>query len=115
MSQKSVKRQAIDDHLANHPLSDDESVQAEFPDETLFAMEKTEEQRTWTLYFDGALNSKGKGVGVVLTSPEGIIIPGACELVFPSTHNIAEYEALICGLRMTILLNVKYLRIIGNS
>ena len=51
----------------------------------------------------------------MLTSPEGIVIPRACQLVFPATHNIAEYEALICGLRMAILLNVKYLKIIGDS
>ena len=74
MSQKSVKGQAIADHLANHPLLDAEPTQVEFPDETLFVIENTEEQRTWTLYFDGALNSKGNGVGAVLTSPEGIII-----------------------------------------
>ena len=81
----------------------------------MFVAEKPEEQKTWTLYFDGALNSKGKGVRVILTSLEGIIIPRAYQLAFPATHNIEEYEALISGLRMPILLNVKYLRIIGDS
>ena len=43
VSQKSVKGQSIADHLENHPLSDDEPVQAEFPDEMLFVVEKIEE------------------------------------------------------------------------
>ena len=50
-----------------------------------------------------------------MTSLEDIIIPRAYHLAFLATHNIAKYEALICGLRMEILLNVKYLRNIGDS
>ena len=115
MSQKSVKGKPIDDHLASHPLPDIDPVQAEFPDEMVFITKNLEKQKTWILYFNGALNTKGKGVRVILTSLEGVIIPSAYQLAFPCSHNIAKYEALINGLRMAILLNVKYPRIIGDS
>ena len=76
--------------MASHPLPDTDPIRAKFPDETIFVAKNIEEQKTWTFYFDGALNSKGKGVRAVLTSPEGVIIPRACQLAFLTTHNIAE-------------------------
>ena len=29
----------------------------------------------WSLYFDGVMNMKGRGIGVVLLSPKGVAIP----------------------------------------
>lgn len=39
----------------------------------------------------------------------------ACRLEFQCTNNIVEYEALIQGLYKAITLNVKYLRVYGDS
>src|SRR5262249_25094050 len=51
----------------------------------------------------------------VLLSPDGVVIPHAYQLSFHATNNVAEYEALLTGLRLALTLNVKELRIIGDS
>ena len=52
------------------------------------------------MYVDGALNQKGSGVGLVLISPEKIIIEKFLRLDFSATNNEAEYEALMMGMAM---------------
>ena len=49
------------------------------------------------MYFDGAVNSRGVGIGVILISPEGEMILMAKRLEFEVTNNQAEYEACIFG------------------
>ena len=49
----------------------------------------------WKVYVDGAANHKGSGVGLVLISPEKIIIEKSLRLGFSATNNEAEYEALL--------------------
>src|SRR5262249_2341334 len=87
----------------------------EFPDEELRNLSIVDTSPLWLLYFDGALNSKGRGIGAVLLSPEGVTIPRAHQLTFPATNNVAEYEALLSGLKRALMLKVKDLRIIGDS
>ena len=55
---------------------------------------------TWEVYVDGASNQKGSGVGLVLTSPEKVVIEKSLRLGFPATNNEAEYEALFEGMTM---------------
>ena len=43
------------------------------------------ECREWKLYFDGAVNNKGAGLGVILVTPEGETIPMAKKLEFKVT------------------------------
>ena len=48
----------------------------DFPDEDLMVVLQIEEEESpeedgWKMYFDGATNALGFGVGVVLISPEG--------------------------------------------
>ena len=69
----------------------------------------------WSLYFDGAMNIKGRGIGVVFLSPEGVAIPQACQLAFPATNNVAEYEALLAGLKHAHILSVVCLKVMGDS
>ena len=49
------------------------------------------------MYFDGAANQSGYGIGVLLVSPQGDHIPRSVRLAFsdrhPATNNIVEYEA----------------------
>ncbi|GKD60121.1 reverse transcriptase domain-containing protein [Tanacetum coccineum] len=54
----------------------------------------------WTLFTNGASNSKGSSVGLVLISPSGVEFTYALRLNFTSTNNEAEYEALLAGLRL---------------
>uniref|UniRef100_A0A2N9EZ43 Uncharacterized protein n=1 Tax=Fagus sylvatica TaxID=28930 RepID=A0A2N9EZ43_FAGSY len=51
----------------------------------------------WKLYIDGASNSRGSGLGVVLTAPQGQMMELAIRLGFPASNNVAEYEALLHG------------------
>ena len=53
---------------------------------------------TWEVYVDGASNQKGSGVGLVLMSPEKVIIEKSLRLDFSATNNEAEYEALLIGM-----------------
>ena len=53
--------------------------------------------REWKLYFDGAVNNRGAGLGVILITPSGKTIPMAKKLDFKVTNNMAEYEACIYG------------------
>ena len=49
---------------------------------------------------DGAANQKGSGVGLVLISPEKLIVEKSLRLGFAATNNEAEYEALLEGISM---------------
>ena len=61
-----------------------------------------EDDSWWNLHVDGAVNSDGAGVGIVLVSPGGCRLLSAIYLGFPATNNDAEYEALINGLSLAI-------------
>ena len=58
---------------------------------------------------------KGAGVGLVFVSPLGVCMRYMVHLHFPSSNNVAEYEALINGLRIAIELGIRRLDIRGNS
>ena len=47
----------------------------------------------WKLYFKGAANSTGNGVGAVLVSPKGQQIPILVKMNFDCTNNVTKYEA----------------------
>ena len=47
------------------------------------------------MYFDGSLMKKGAGAGLVFISPLGVHMRNMVWLNFPSSNNVAEYEALI--------------------
>ncbi|XP_058185861.1 uncharacterized protein LOC131303089 [Rhododendron vialii] len=69
----------------------------------------------WTLYFDGAANQKGYGIGVLLITPDGSHISLAFKLNFDVTNNQAEYEACIVGMEAALTLGVEKLKVIGDS
>ena len=69
----------------------------------------------WTLYFDGSKFEDGVGVSCILINPEGEKNMLACRLEFNCTNNIAEYKALVQGLYKAIDLNIKYLKVLGDS
>ena len=60
---------------------------------------------------DGASNSMGVGIRVVLTTPKGSIIEQSFTLGFPASNNEAEYEAVLAGLRMATILRVTGLEV----
>ena len=57
---------------------------------------------------------KGAGAGLLFVSPLGVRMRYMVRIHFPS-NNVAEYEALINGLRIAIKLGIRCLDVQGNS
>ena len=69
----------------------------------------------WEVYVDGASNQKGSGVGLVLISPEKIIIEKSVRLDFSITNNEAEYEALMMRMAMVQRMGGKSVKVFSDS
>ena len=66
------------------------------------------------MYFDGAVNSKGAGVRVILITPGGEMIPIAKRLEFEVTNNQAEYEACVFGLETLRSMGAEQITVYGD-
>ena len=84
MPQSMIKSQALVDFIAEWT-----EIQDPLPDMR---------PEHWIMYFDGALNLDGAGVGVLFISPKGEQLKYVLQLLFKATNNAAEYEAIIHGL-----------------
>jgi ribonuclease HI len=67
------------------------------------------------MYFDGSLMKTGAVTGLLFVSPLGVHMRYIIWLHFPASNNIAEYEALITGLRIAVELGVRHLDVRGDS
>jgi ribonuclease HI len=67
------------------------------------------------MYFNGSLMKIGAGIGLLFISPLRVHMRYVIWLHFPASNNVAEYEALITGLRITIKLGVRHLDVRGDS
>ena len=110
MTQNSVKGRAIADHLAHCSLEEAEEIQGDFLDKDIMGIEI----ESWKMYFDGATNQNGSGIGVLLISLKETHIPFSGILNFPTINNATEYEACIMGLRAALGLRVKELEVYGD-
>ena len=54
------------------------------------------------MYFDGSVMKTGAGAGLLFISPLRVHMHYAIHLHFPASNNMAEYEALLSGLRIAI-------------
>ena len=79
--------------------------------------EKSEDKdrAKWIVWFDGTSNALSHGVGAALVSPENQCIPFMVRLGFNCTNNMANYEACALGIQAAIDLNVKLLKVYGDS
>ena len=77
-------------------------------------MELTEEK--WcNMHFDGAVSKEGVGAGVFVVAPGFEYKKFSFKLHFECTNNVAEYEALILGIKMIKKLEIKKVIIYGDS
>jgi ribonuclease HI len=67
------------------------------------------------MYFDGSLKLLGVGARILFITPGGEQLKYALQLLFPSSNNAAEYEALIHGLSIVVSLDIKKLMVYGDS
>ena len=65
VSQKSIKGSVVADHLASLPTIESRPVDDDFSDEEFVTMTRLS---GWRMYFDGAANHLGYGIGVWLVS-----------------------------------------------
>lgn len=54
----------------------------------------------WKVYTDEMSNWKGAGIGIVLITPEKLIMEKSLWLGFLAANNEAEYEAFLAGVTM---------------
>jgi hypothetical protein len=82
----SIQSQALADFIADcTPGAQDE--------------ESTKDNEAWTVFCDGSWGTFGAGAAAILISPSKIKTCYTARLEFNCTNNIAEYEALLLGLR----------------
>ena len=106
-----MKGRAIANHLAHYSPKEAKEIQGDFPDEDIMGIEV----ESWKMYFDGATNQNGSGIGVLPISQKGTHIPFFDRLNFPATNNAIEYEACIMRLQTALGLGVEELEVYGDS
>ena len=116
MPRTSIKGQVLADLVAEFTEPPVEELKpAENMDEKLVGTISQYGPSPWEVYVDGALNQKGSGVGLVLISPEKIIIEKSLRLDFSATNNEAEYEALMMGMAMVQRMGGKSVKVFLDS
>ncbi|XP_070018263.1 uncharacterized protein [Nicotiana sylvestris] len=108
-SEKTIKGQVLADHLAENLVGGEhEPLKTYFPDEevSFIGEDIAEAYDDWRLFFDGATNFKGVGIGSILVSKTSQHYPVSAKLRFPCTNNMAEYDACILGFNFAIDMNV---------
>jgi hypothetical protein len=81
----SIQSQALADFIADWMSGAQEEV--------------TKDVEAWTIFCDGSWGTFGAGAAAILVAPSKVITCYATRLDFSCTNNIAEYEALLLGLR----------------
>ncbi|KAI3761737.1 hypothetical protein L1987_52158 [Smallanthus sonchifolius] len=103
-----IKSQALADFVVE--FSSDIQHEAD-----LEVQQLEESKDKWTLFTDGASNVRGTGLGIILKSPQGNIIPQSISCEFQAMNNETEYEALIAGLQLNRDIKIKYLQVYVDS
>ena len=70
---------------------------------------------TWEVHVDEVSNQKGLGVGLILMSPEKVVIKKSLRLDFSATNNEAEYETLLEGMAMVQRMGGKFIKLFSDS
>ena len=101
MPRTPVKGQILADLITEFAESPVENESNEHRmDENSVGLIAVQELLQWKVYVDRVANQKGFGVGLVLISPEKLIMEKSLRLGFSATNNETEYEALLEGMSM---------------
>jgi hypothetical protein len=88
-----IKAQALSDSVA-------EWIETQTPP-------RERELKYLAINFDGSLQLKGAGAGIMVTSPKGENFKYVLQMHFPASNNAAKYEALLHGLRIATTLGIR--------
>ncbi|KAM2230776.1 hypothetical protein ACFX1S_015150 [Malus domestica] len=134
--QRAIKGQAITDFLAEHQKSQDELVNIPgtlkvanawiSPSKAFLGKEEWIQQEIkritsfwitlWKLYFDGSCTQNAAEAGIVIIDHKGAYQCYSFLLDYQeTTHNRAEYEALIIGLEILTELEATEVEVFGDS
>jgi ribonuclease HI len=69
----------------------------------------------WKMFFDGASSEMGAGAGVIFISPCQETMSLSYKLEFETTNNVAEYEALVLGMRAAKEMGIKEMDVFGDA
>ena len=84
-----VKGQILEDFIIEFTLAQPKEATQLAPDLPI-----------WKLSVDGVANAQGSGVGLILTSPDGIDTEYVLRFSFQASNNEVEYEVVIAGLNL---------------
>ena len=116
MPRTSIKGQVLADlvvEFTEPPVEELES--AENMDEKLVGTISQYCLLAWEVYVNGASNQKGLGIGLILISPEKVIVEKFLRLNFSATNNETEYEALLMGMAMVQRMGGKLVKVFSDS
>ena len=115
MPRTSIKGQVLADLVAEFTEPEIEELPlVKDMDEKLVGTISQGRLPTWEVYVDGASNQKGSGVGLVLMSPEKVVIEKSLRLDFSATNNEAEYEALLVGMAIVQRMGGKSIKLFSD-
>jgi ribonuclease HI len=69
----------------------------------------------WRMHFDGSKTIHGLGAGIVLTSPKNDQLRYILQIHFAASNNVAEYEALVHGLKVSKDIGIRRIMCFGDS
>src|SRR3954470_24367113 len=69
----------------------------------------------WRMHFDGSKMKSGLGAGIVLMSPKGYQLHYVLQIHFAASNNVAEYEALVHGIKLAKEIGIRNIECFGNS
>ena len=67
------------------------------------------------MHFNGAVNNRGAGIGIIIITPEGEMILMVKRLKFEVMNNQAQYEAYIFDFEALRSMGVKNVTVYGDS
>ena len=74
-----------------------------------------QEPLSWKVYVNGAASQRGLGVGLVVVSPDKIIIEKSLRLGFSAMNNEAKYDTFFMGMAMVQKMGGKTVEIFLDS
>ncbi|CAL1367621.1 unnamed protein product [Linum trigynum] len=82
---------------------------------SLEAAPSEESNQVWRLFIDAAAGKTASMAGIVIESPEGVVHEVSLRFEEIKTNNVAEYEALINGIRMLSTVGATDVHIFSDS
>jgi hypothetical protein len=101
---KTQSKWCINKHGASKIIDAFEMYQPPAPDST-----------HWRMNFDGSKMRGGLGAGVVLISPKGDKPHYVLQIHIAASNNVAEYEALVHGLKLAKEIGIRRILCFGDS